>query len=75
MDGLESIGRTLLIIGLVVAAVGVVLILAPRIPLLGKLPGDISFQRDGVTVVIPLATMLLISIILTIVLNLIGRGR
>ena len=75
MDGLEPIGRTLLIVGLVVAGVGVVLILAPRIPLLGKLPGDISFQRDGVTVVIPLATMLLISVILTIVLNLIGRGR
>ena len=75
MDGLEPIGRTLLIVGLVVAGVGVVLILAPRIPLLGKLPGDVSFQRDGVTVVIPLATMLLISIILTIVLNLIGRGR
>ena len=75
MDGLEPIGRTLLIVGLVVAAVGVVLILAPRIPLLGKLPGDVSFQRDGVTVVIPLATMLLISVILTIVLNLIGRGR
>ena len=75
MDGLEPIGRTLLIVGLIVAGVGVVLILAPRIPLLGKLPGDISFQRDGVTVVIPLATMLLISIILTIVLNLIGRGR
>jgi hypothetical protein len=75
VDGLEPIGRTLLIVGLVVAGVGVVLILAPRIPLLGKLPGDISFQRDGVTVVIPLATMLLISIILTIVLNLIGRGR
>jgi hypothetical protein len=75
VDGLEPIGRTLLIVGLFVAAVGMVLILAPRIPLLGKLPGDISFQRDGVTVVIPLATMLLISIILTIVLNLIGRGR
>ena len=75
MDGLEPVGRSLLLIGLVVAAVGLVLILAPRVPLLGKLPGDITFQRDGVTVVIPLATMLLISIILTIVLNLIGRGR
>ena len=75
MDGLEPVGRSLLVIGLVVVAVGVVLILAPRIPILGKLPGDITFQRDGLTVVIPLATMLLISIVLTIVLNLIGRGR
>jgi hypothetical protein len=75
VDGLEPVGRSLLLIGLVVAAIGVVLILAPRIPILGKLPGDITFQRDGVTVVIPLATMLVISLVLTIVLNLIGRGR
>jgi Protein of unknown function (DUF2905) len=75
VDNLEPVGRSLLLIGLVVAAVGLVLILAPRIPLLGKLPGDITFQRDGVTVVIPLATMLLISLVLTLVLNLMGRGR
>jgi hypothetical protein len=75
VDGLEPVGRSLLLIGLVVAAIGVVLILSPRIPILGKLPGDITFQRDGVTVVIPIATMLVISLVLTIVLNLIGRGR
>jgi hypothetical protein len=75
VDNLEPVGRSLLLIGLVVAAVGLVLILAPRIPLLGKLPGDITFQRDGVTVVIPLATMLLISLVLTVILNLLGRGR
>ena len=75
MDSLEPLGRSLLIIGLVVAVIGLVLVLAPRIPLLGKLPGDIVFQRDGVTVVIPLATMLIISLVLTIILNLIGRGR
>ena len=75
MDGLEPVGRSLLVIGLVVVAVGIVLILAPRVPILGKLPGDITFQRDGRTVVIPLATMLFMSVVLTIVLNLIGRGR
>ena len=75
MDNLEPVGRSLLLIGLIVAAVGLVLILAPRVPFLGRLPGDITFQRDGVTVVVPLATMLLISLVLTIVLNLFGRGR
>jgi hypothetical protein len=70
---LEPVGRSLLLIGLAIAALGLVLILVPRVPLLGKLPGDIVFQRDGVTVVIPLATMLVISILLSIVLNLIGR--
>ena len=75
MDGLEPVGRSLLLIGLVVAAIGLILIVAPRVPLLGKLPGDITFQRDGVTVVIPIATMLLVSLVLTIFLNVIGRGR
>jgi hypothetical protein len=75
VDGLEPVGRSLLVIGLVVAAIGVVMILAPRVPLLGKLPGDITIQRDGVTVVIPIATMLVVSLVLTILLNLIGRGR
>jgi hypothetical protein len=73
--GLESLGRMLLLIGAVVAVVGLVLILAPRIPFLGRLPGDITFQRDGVTVYIPLATMLVISVILSLIVNAIGRGR
>jgi hypothetical protein len=70
---LEPVGRSLLLIGLVIAAVGLLLIVAPRVPLLGKLPGDIVIQRDDVTIVIPLATTLLISLVLTIVLNLINR--
>jgi hypothetical protein len=44
-------------------------------PFLGRLPGDIRFERDGVVVFIPLATMLLVSIVLTIVLSILGRGR
>jgi hypothetical protein len=70
---LEPVGRSLLLIGLVIAGVGLLLIVAPRVPLLGKLPGDIVIQRDDVTIVIPLATTLLISLVLTIVLNLINR--
>ncbi|HEV8489190.1 MAG TPA: DUF2905 domain-containing protein [Candidatus Limnocylindrales bacterium] len=73
MDSLEPVGRTLLIIGLVIAVVGIILVLAPRIPFIGRLPGDIRIERDGVVVFIPLGTMLLVSLILTVVLNLIGR--
>jgi hypothetical protein len=75
MDSLEPVGRTLLIIGIVIAVVGLVLVLAPRIPFIGRLPGDIRIERDGVVVFIPLGTMLVVSLILTVVLNLIGRGR
>ena len=75
MDSLEPVGRALLIIGVVIVVVGVVLVLAPRIPFIGRLPGDIRFERDGVVVFIPLGTMLVVSLILTVILNLIGRGR
>ena len=75
MDSLEPVGRTLLLIGLVVAVVGLVLVLAPRIPFIGRLPGDLRFERDGVVVFIPLGTMLVVSLILTVVLNIVGRNR
>jgi hypothetical protein len=47
----------------------------PSIPLIGRLPGDIRIERDNVRVFIPLGTMLLVSIVLTILFNVIGRGR
>jgi hypothetical protein len=75
VEDLTPVGRTLLVIGLIVAAVGLLLVLAPRIPFIGRLPGDIRFERDGVVVFIPLGTMLVVSVVLTLILNLIGRGR
>jgi hypothetical protein len=73
VGGLEPLGRTLLILGLVTVAVGVLLIVAPRVPFLGRLPGDIRIEREGVTILIPLATMALLSIVVSIVLSLLGR--
>ena len=73
MDGLQPIGRVLIIAGVVLAIVGIVLVLGPRIPFLGRLPGDLHFQNGNVTVFIPLGTMLLLSLILTIVLNVLNR--
>ena len=75
MEGLEPIGRLLIVGGIVLAIVGVVLVLAPNIPFLGRLPGDIRFESENVRVFIPIGTMILVSIILTILLNVIGRGR
>ena len=75
MDDLPSIGRLLIAAGVVLAIVGVVLVFGPRIPLLGQLPGDIRIERDNVRVFIPLGTMVLLSLVLTLVLNLLNRGR
>lgn len=73
MTGLEPVGRALLVIGVVLVGIGLVLVLAPRIPFLGRLPGDIRIERDGLTVFIPIGTMVVLSILVSVVLNIIGR--
>jgi len=62
----------LLIVGLLIAFVGILLILAPRVPFLGRLPGDIVIQRDGFSCFFPLATMVVLSILLSLLLSLIS---
>jgi hypothetical protein len=66
----DSLGKMLLALGLVLAVVGVAIMFAGRIPFLGNLPGDLSFEREGVKVYVPIATSIVISIVLTVVLNL-----
>ena len=73
MDGADGIGRLLIIGGVILAVVGVVIVLAPNIPFLGRLPGDIRIDNGNVKVFIPLGTMLLISLILTLILNVANR--
>jgi hypothetical protein len=76
MGDLSGAGRLLLVTGLVLAAVGALLILAPRIPgfdRLGQLPGDFVVERGPVTIFVPIVSSLVISVLLTIVLNLILR--
>jgi hypothetical protein len=71
---LADLGRTLLVVGGVVFLLGLVLVLAGNIPLLGRLPGDLSFEWGNIRVFLPLATMILISVVLTIILNLFSGG-
>ncbi|TMC63423.1 MAG: DUF2905 domain-containing protein [Chloroflexi bacterium] len=66
-------GRLLIVGGVLLAVVGVVIVLAPNIPFLGRLPGDIRIDNGNVKVFIPLGTMLIISLILTVILNLANR--
>jgi len=74
MTGLENVGRLLLIAGAVMAAMGGVLLLAGRgIPWLGRLPGDILVHREGFTLYVPIVTMLLVSVVLTVLLNVVFR--
>ena len=68
---LDNLGRMLLVLGLVIAGLGLLLVLGARIPFLGQLPGDLSFERDNVRVYLPIATSIVVSLLLTIVLNLV----
>jgi hypothetical protein len=68
----SEIGKALLVIAAVIALVGVALLVGSRIGL-GRLPGDLRFGRGNTRIYFPLATSLLISVVLTIVLNLFLR--
>jgi hypothetical protein len=70
---MSELGRALIILGVVVAAVGVLLVVFDRVPWVGRLPGDIHLQRGNWTFYFPLGTSILLSLILTLVLWLIGR--
>jgi hypothetical protein len=67
---MSDLGRFLIIAGVVLAVVGVVLLLAPKIPWLGRLPGDITYRRGNFTFYFPLGTSILLSVILTLILYL-----
>ncbi len=73
MQSLEGVGRLLLIAGVVMAALGLALLLAGRVPWLGRLPGDILVHRGGFTLYVPIVTMLLLSVVLTVLLNVVFR--
>ena len=70
---MNDVGRALLVFGLLIAAAGAVLLVAGRVPWLGRLPGDIHIQRGSWTFYFPLATSLLLSVALTLILWLVGR--
>ena len=73
---MEQFGRLLIILGIVVAAIGLFLTFGSRLPLrLGRLPLDFHYQRDNFSFYFPLGTSILISIVLTIVFALLNRGR
>ncbi len=72
---MPQLGKILIIFGVITVIAGIVMLFSDRIPLLGKLPGDLSFTKGNVHIYLPLATMLVISVLLTLVLNLLGRWR
>ena len=68
-----DIGRILIVTGAVLLAVGIVFLVAGKIPGLGKLPGDILVKKENFTFYFPVTTSILISIILSLLLILWNR--
>ena len=73
MSDMHDIARMLVVFGLLIAFVGLALMFVGRVPWLGRLPGDIHIQRGGWTFYFPLATSLLLSLVLTLILWILGR--
>ena len=72
-EGLQHIGKVLIVTGAVIALIGAVLLFSGSIPWFGKLPGDIFIERKNFTFYFPLATSIVISILLTLLFLLFGR--
>jgi hypothetical protein len=70
---MAGLGKILIYLGLMLIVIGVVLTLAGKMPWLGRLPGDISIERDNFSFYFPLATSILISVILSLVLYFLRR--
>ncbi len=70
---MESLGKILILFGILLVVLGFVFTVGVKIPWLGQLPGDIYIRRENFTFYFPLTTCLLISLILTLVLYLFRR--
>lgn len=73
MPDFTHFGKLLIILGIVISAIGVLLVLSGKIPWLGKLPGDFFWRGKNVSFYFPITTSILLSILLTVILWFINR--
>lgn len=72
---MESMGRMLLLFGGILVVLGLVLTFVGKIPWIGRLPGDIRIEKENFSFYFPIATCIILSIILTLIFNLFGGKR
>ena len=70
---MAEMGKVLIIFGILMVALGLFLVFWNKIPILGKLPGDIVIRRGNFVFYFPIATSILISVILSLIFYIIGR--
>lgn len=72
---MQLLGKSLVLFGIILALVGVVLMFSDKIPLLGKLPGDIHIKKENVEFYFPVMTSIVLSLLLSLILWIIGYLR
>ena len=70
LRNVDAIARLLVIAGVVILVIGIALMFVDKVPLVGRLPGDITLRGDGWTVYAPIATSIVVSLVLTAALSL-----
>ena len=73
MSELNPLGKMLIFFGIILILIGGAILLAGKVPWIGRLPGDIFIQKKNFTFYFPLATSIIISIILTLIFSILGR--
>jgi len=68
--GFSDLGKALIVLGLIIAGIGVLLMMGDKIPWIGKLPGDIIIRKEKFTFYFPIVTCIILSILLTIIISL-----
>lgn len=67
------LGKSLIVVGIVIVIVGVLVTFGPRTPYIGRLPGDILIKRENFVFYFPLATSVIVSIILSVIFYFLTR--
>lgn len=70
---MPELGKTLIVIGLIIVVLGAILVFAGKVPWLGRLPGDITIKKENFTFYFPLATSILLSLLLSLILWLLRK--
>ncbi|MBF8260708.1 MAG: hypothetical protein HW376_237 [candidate division NC10 bacterium] len=70
---MESFAKLLIVFGVILAAVGGLMLFIGNVPYIGRLPGDIYVQRKNFSFYFPLTTSILLSIVLTLLFSLFSR--
>lgn len=71
----QPLGRVLIVVGIFFLLAGVMVQIGPKLPWLGRLPGDIAIRRDGFAFYFPLTTCLLASVLISVIVWVLGRFR